>query len=231
MTLFFLFCYQNRRGELSELGKIEQRGLAHRLTERLLPLFAKICLNNTSNRIQVVSSGKSRTQTSLHSFVRGLPQGLSSLIDYQPPNPALLAFHENATYQNYVKRDDNLKFKLRSIESHSYSKYMARSVLEKIFKPAFVDRLAQQYYFIHHAESNKTIKNEIDAVRMLHGLYLIGSNLREEGAGDLLEKYFTPAESAWFAYLLDAKVKTIDFHFDDNDDLHLCFAFFFIGIL
>ncbi|CAF4406432.1 unnamed protein product, partial [Rotaria magnacalcarata] len=40
---------------------------------------------------------------------------------------------------------------------------------------------------------------------MLHGLYLIGSNLREEGVESLLEKYFSVNESAWFAYLQDAK--------------------------
>jgi len=206
--VFILFYYinKNRRGELSGLGKTEHRGLARRLTERLLPLFMKITLSNSPNRIRVVSSGKSRTIASLHAFIDGLPSTLTSLIDYEPSNPTLLSFNENIHYQKYYKKDIQLKTKLRSIEMQLYSKQMARNVLERLYKSSFIDKLANGYYSIIDNDSGKSIKNEVDAVRILHGLYLIGSNLREEGVGDLLEKYFQQNESAWFAYLHDAKV-------------------------
>lgn len=87
-----------------------------------------------------------------------------------------------------------------------YSRAMARNVLERLYDRAFVDRLANEYYSIIDQASGKSIKNEIDAVLMLHGLYLIAPNLREEGVGDLLEKYFHRNESAWFAYLHDVRV-------------------------
>jgi len=166
----------------------------------------KMSLSNSSNRISLVSSGKARTISSLNAFVEGLPSTLASLIDYEPSNPTLLSFHENVNYQTYYKKDKQLKNKLRSIEMQSYSKQMARNVLERLYKQSFIDKLTNGYYSIVDNESGKSIKNEVDAVRMLHGLYLIGSNLREEGVGDLLEKYFHSNESAWFAYLHDAKV-------------------------
>ena len=69
------------------------------------------------------------------------------------------------------------------------------------------------------------LENEVDAVLMLHGLYLIASNLREEGVGDLLEKYFRPNESSWFAYLHDAKVNIYPTKINQNR------KFLFIGLL
>jgi hypothetical protein len=168
----------------------------------------KICLNDSSNRIRLVSSGKSRTQASLNAFVKGLPSTLPSLIDYEPADPSLLYFHNNSKYQTYYKKDKQLKNKLQSIGTQSYSKQMTRNVLERLYDVSFVDKLANGYYSIIDDVSGKSIKNEVDAVRMLHSLYLIGSNLREDGAGTLLEKYFHSDEAAWFAYLHDAKVNT-----------------------
>ncbi|UJR33520.1 hypothetical protein I4U23_020965 [Adineta vaga] len=117
------------RGELSGLGKLEQQGLAHRLAERLLPLFINGLLRNTSKSIQVVSSNKARSKASLEAFVQGLPPSVASLIDYELPNPILLSFHENTKYQTYFRKDRQLKSKLRSIERHPYSKIMAQNIL------------------------------------------------------------------------------------------------------
>jgi hypothetical protein len=205
LLVFILYSY-NSRGELSGLGKLEHQGLAHRVTKRLLPLFMEILLSNSSSRIKLVSSGKSRTIASLNAFVQGLPSTITSLIDYEPANPSLLYFNENIKHQTYLKKDKQLKNKLRSIQIQPYSKQMAQNILERLYKKSFVDKLANGYYSIVDSDSGKSIKNEVDAVRMLHGLYLIGSNLREEGVGSLLEKYFNEKESAWFAYVHDAKV-------------------------
>lgn len=210
---------------MSGLGKIEHRNLAHRLTERLLPLLLRLPLNNTPNRIRLVSTEKSRTIASLNAFVQGLPSSLASLIDYEPSNPALLSFYENINYQLYFKKNKQLKAKLRSIEMQTYSKQMARNVLERIYKQPFIDKLINGDYCIIDNDSGKSIKNEVDAVRILHGLYLIGSNLREEGVEDLLKKYFHQNESAWFAYLHDAKVNIIDPSF--ILEISLLFLFFF----
>jgi len=166
-------------------------------------------LNNSSSRIRFTTSGKSRTIASLNAFVEGLPSFTTSMIDYEPSNPTLLYFHEENKHQMYVKKDKQLKTKLQSIQMLPYSKQMARNVLERLYKKSFIDKLINGYYSIVDNETGKFIKNEVDAVRMLHGLYLIGSNLREEGVGSLLEKYFHSNESAWFAYVHDAKVRQI----------------------
>ncbi|CAM4773528.1 unnamed protein product [Rotaria magnacalcarata] len=193
------------RGELAGLGKIEHQNLAHRLTNRISSLFMEAFLSNSSRRIQVVDSGKSRTAASLKAFVQGLPLLITSLIDYEPANPTLLSFYENNKYQEYIKKEKYIKKKLRSILMQPYSKRMARSILERLYDESFIDRLTNESCLIFDFESGKSIRNEVDAVRMLHGLYLIGSNLREEGVESLLEKYFSVNESAWFAYLQDAK--------------------------
>ncbi|CAF0945736.1 unnamed protein product [Rotaria sordida] len=193
------------RGHLSRLGKIEHKNLAHRLTERMSLLLRKVLSTNSSTRIRLVSSGKSRTISSLNAFVKGLPLTITNLIDYEPANRTLLAFYEDIKYQTYLKNDKQLKNKIRSIHMQSYSKQMAHNILERLYQKSFIDKLTNRSYFIIDNESGKSIKNEIDAVRMLHNLYLIGPNLREEGVGSLLEKYFNLHESAWFAYLQDAK--------------------------
>jgi hypothetical protein len=147
-----------------------------------------------------------------------------SLIDYEPPNPTILSFNEDINYQTYYKKDKQLKSKIQSIEMQSYSKEMARNVLKRLYSSSFIDKLINGDYSIVDNDSGKSIKNEVDAVRMLHGLYLIGSNLREEGVGDLLEKYFHSNESAWFAYLHDAKVNL--YQMKNKEKL-----FHFVGLL
>ena len=218
----------NRRGELSGLGKTEHRGLGLRTASRLVPLFTKILANESSRRIAVVSSGKSRTIASLQAFIEGLPSAVAaSSIDYEPADPALLYFHDNIQYQLYTKKDKQLKNKLRSIQMQPASKLTARNVLERLYQRSFVEKLANGDYSLADPVSGKSIKDEVDAVRMLHGLYLIGSNLREEGAGSLLEDYFRPDESAWFAYLFDAKVRirpSESFRYD-------CLLLFHLGLL
>ena len=225
MIFFYLFYpVWDRRGELSELGRMEHEGLAHRLATRLSPLFSKAISTNFSNRIAVLSSGKSRTIASLNAFIQGLPSTLTSSIDYEPSNAHLLSFHENNKYQTYLKKDKELKTKLRSIQMQTYSRRMAWNVLERLYTASFVDKLNDGMYSIVDQESGKSIKNEVDAARMLHSLYLIGSNLQEEGAAHLLEKYFHQNESAWFAYLHDAKV--ILSHVKDSIPIDL-----FLGLL
>ena len=169
-------------------------------------MLLKVFSSNSSNRIGVVSSRKSRTLASLQAFVQGLPSTLTSSIDYEPSNPNLLSFHENINYQTYCKKDKQLKAKLQAIQMQPYSKRMARNILERLYTPSFIDKLSNGHYSIIDHDSGKFIKNEVDAARMLYSLYSIGSNLREEGMGDLLRKYFLQNESAWFAYLHDAKV-------------------------
>ena len=185
---------------------MELQDLARRFATRLSPLFDTAPDKDSNNRIQVISSGKSRTIASLNAFVDGLPESIADSVDHEPANPSLLYFHDNDPYQAFQKKDKQLKSKLRSIQMQPYSKEMSRQVLERLFRQSFVDRLANEDYVIVDHESTRAIRNEVDAVRTLHGLYLIGSNLREEGVGTLLEKYFNHNESAWFAYLNDAKV-------------------------
>lgn len=166
----------------------------------------KNLLSNSSRRIQLVDSGKSRTAASLNAFVEGLPLAAKSLIDYELANPNLLSFYDSNKYQMHFKKEKFTKAKLQSIQSQPYTKRMITYVLERLYHRSFIERLINGSYSIIDHESGRSIKNEIDAARMLHGVYLIGPNLLEEGVESLLEKYLTLNESSWFAYIQDAKV-------------------------
>jgi len=194
------------RGELTGLGKNEHQQLARRLVKRLSTLFEKSIYNRHRNRISVVSSGQSRATASLNAFVSSLPSLIASQIDREADNPGLLYFHLDSKYQNGFKKAKLLKNKIRSIQMQPYSREMARQVLEQIFHRDFVERLSnEEYSIVFDQTSSKSIKNELDAAIMLHSLYLIAPNLREEGVGDLLDKYFHFNTSAWFAYLHDSR--------------------------
>ena len=214
-----------RRGKLSGLGITEHLHLAQRLSRRISSLIINSFFNHPHRRIQVVSSDKSRTSASLLAFVEGLPYMGSSLIERDTNNLGILHFHEDPKYQAYLRKDKQLKNKLHSIYMQPKSKRIARDVLERLFKRSFVDKLVNGNFTIVHNESGKSIKNEVDAVRMMHSLYLIGPNLREEGVGNLLRKYFDYEESAWLAYLYDAKVSKIEiddiFFITEKNDMRL----------
>ena len=200
---------------------MEHQGLGHRLTKRLLPLFMQVLLKNPLNRISAVTSGKSRAIESLNAFVEGLPIIIAALIDYEPANPNLLNFADDSEYQTYIKTDMQLINKIQSIRTQPDSKQMARAVLKRLYKESFIDNLTNEYYSLIDNESGQSIQNEVDAALMLHSLYLNGPNLREEGIGSLLEKYFHADEAAWFGYFHDAKVNIsckifLKQHFNEN---------------
>ena len=163
-------------------------------------------LNNSTNSIQLVSSGEARTVQSLDAFIDGLPRVITPLLDYEPGNPTLLHFNKNTDYVSYLAKDKQLKEKIRSIRMQPYSKKMARNILERLFQISFVDKLANGYYSAGSRFSNVSMTNEVDAVLTLYHLYRYSWCLIEEGAGSLLGKYFNKKEVAWFGYVSDAKV-------------------------
>ncbi|CAF1444082.1 unnamed protein product [Adineta steineri] len=192
------------RNRLTGLGKIELKNLAKRLTNRLLPLFIKNILQNSSNSIQLVTDGRTRTLQSQDAFVKGLPTSVISLIDYEPPQSHLIAFNRNPVYLNYLYNDIYLRSKIRSIKWQPNSKEMARHVLTRLYKSSFIDKIANGYYSSIGLDADETMSNEIDVARFHHGALLAASNFREEGIGSLLEKYFNREEAAWFTYICDA---------------------------
>nr|WSW68954.1 histidine phosphatase family protein [Streptomyces sp. NBC_00995] len=200
-------------GQLSGRGVREIQDTAARLRKRLPGLFAQIAEN--SERIDVVNSGKDRAVDSGNLFAEALAENdpaLAPLITPARTDADLLYFHKSAggaEYRDYVENDERLAATLHTITDRPASHAAARSVLGRIFKPAFVERIS--------AGEFDSVGTEVEAAQAVYALYSIAPAMADEGDWDM-ERYLAPRDARWFAYLSDAE----DFYekgpgFDDSD--------------
>ncbi|MGW2030088.1 histidine-type phosphatase [Streptomyces sp. NPDC001811] len=183
-------------GNLSGRGKRELADTAVRMQRRLPALFKEIA--DAGERIDVVSSGQGRAVDSGTAFTDALAEAdpaLEPLIGPARTDKDLLYFHKaagGAAYRDYIANDQRLKDTLSRITGQPRTKQAARSVLRKIFKDAFVERIADQ----------------TGAAEAVYNLYAIAQAMTEEspgGAGWGMERFVSAADAAWFGYLGDAE--------------------------
>ncbi|MGW2458728.1 histidine-type phosphatase [Streptomyces sp. NPDC001761] len=183
-------------GNLSGRGKRELADTAVRMQRRLPALFKEIA--DAGERIDVVSSGQGRAVDSGTAFTDALAEAdpaLEPLIGPARTDKDLLYFHKaagGAAYRDYIANDQRLKDTLSRITGQPRTKQAARSVLRKIFKDAFVERIADQ----------------TGAAEAVYNLYAIAPAMTEEspgGAGWGMERFVSAADAAWFGYLGDAE--------------------------
>lgn len=183
-------------GNLSGRGKRELADTAVRMQRRLPALFKEIA--DAGERIDVVSSGQGRAVDSGTAFTDALAEAdpaLEPLIGPARTDKDLLYFHKaagGAAYRDYIANDQRLKDTLSRITGQPRTKRAARSVLRKIFKDAFVERIADQ----------------TGAAEAVYNLYAIAPAMTEEspgGAGWGMERFVSAADAAWFGYLGDAE--------------------------
>ncbi|WP_225812286.1 histidine-type phosphatase [Streptomyces spinosus] len=183
-------------GSLSGRGKRELTDTAVRMQRRLPALFKEIA--DAGERIDVVSSGQGRAVDSGTAFTDALAEAdpaLEPLIGPARTDKDLLYFHKaagGAAYRDYIANDQRLKDTLSRITGQPRTKRAARSVLRKIFKDAFVERIADQ----------------TGAAEAVYNLYAIAPAMTEEspgGAGWGMERFVSAADAAWFGYLGDAE--------------------------
>ncbi|MGW2707527.1 histidine-type phosphatase [Streptomyces sp. NPDC001356] len=183
-------------GNLSGRGKRELADTAVRMQRRLPALFEEIA--DAGERIDVVSSGQGRAVDSGTTFTDALAEAdpvLEPLIGPARTDKDLLYFHKaagGAAYRDYIANDQRLKDTLSRITGQTRTKRAARSVLRKIFKDAFVERIADQ----------------AGAAEAVYNLYAIAPAMTEEspgGAGWGMERFVSAADAAWFGYLGDAE--------------------------
>ncbi|MGW4596385.1 histidine-type phosphatase [Streptomyces sp. NPDC004457] len=183
-------------GSLSGRGKRELADTAVRMQRRLPALFKEIA--DAGERIDVVSSGQGRAVDSGTAFTDALAEAdpaLEPLIGPARTDKDLLYFHKaagGAAYRDYIANDQRLKDTLSRITGQPRTKRAARSVLRKIFKDAFVERIADQ----------------AGAAEAVYNLYAIAPAMTEEspgGAGWGMERFVSAADAAWFGYLGDAE--------------------------
>ncbi|ROQ77864.1 histidine phosphatase superfamily protein (branch 2) [Streptomyces sp. CEV 2-1] len=200
-------------GQLSGRGERELADTAARLEKRLPALFRTIARN--SEQINVVNSGKDRAVDSGNLFAAALADNdpaLKPLITPARTDADLLYFHKSAggkEYRDYVDNDKRLAATLKGITDRRATRTAARNVLEKIFKPAFAERIS--------AGEFSSIGTGTQAAQAVYALYSIAPAMADEGSWNM-GRYIAPRDARWFAYLSDAE----DFYekgpgFSDSD--------------
>lgn len=185
-------------GDLSGRGRQELQDTATRLAQRLPGLFATIA--KKGERIDVVSSGQGRAVDSANIYAGTLaakdPE-LKPLIGPTRTDVDLLYFHKAAggkAYRDYLANDQRLATTLKTITDQPRTHSAARSVLGKLFRPAFVATLSTD--------------EQVAAAQAVYNLYAIAPAMREEspgGRGWGLEKFLSKRDAHWFGYLSDAE--------------------------
>ncbi|MFF7351394.1 histidine-type phosphatase [Streptomyces filipinensis] len=198
-------------GNLSGRGRQEMRDTATRMEQRLPTLFEDIA--GQGEKIDVVSSGQGRAVDSASEYTGALAAAdpaLKPLIGATRTDKDLLYFHKaagGAAYRDYIAHDQRLKDTLNAITDQPRTHEAARSVLRRIFKDAFVDRITGQ----------------VGVAQAVYDLYAIAPAMIEEspdpdGRGWGMDRYLSRSDAAWFGYLSDAE----DFYekgpgFSDSD--------------
>ncbi|MGW1210571.1 histidine-type phosphatase [Streptomyces sp. NPDC002499] len=198
-------------GNLSARGKEEIQDTAVRMADRLPSLFKSIAAKG--EKIDVVSSGQGRAVDSGNLFAAALGDtdpDLKSLIGATRTDKDLLYFHKadgGAAYRDYIANDQRLAATLKSITDQPKTHRAARSVLLRLFAPAFVNALSGA--------------DQVAAAQAVYNLYAIAPAMSEEspgGKGWGMQRYISTSDAAWFGYLSDAE----DFYekgpgFSDSD--------------
>ncbi|MFG2118097.1 histidine-type phosphatase [Streptomyces sp. NPDC048710] len=183
-------------GNLSGRGNQELKDTAVRMQQRLPSLFTRIAADG--EKIDVVSSGQGRAVDSGTAFTGALAEAdpaLKPLIGPIRTDKDLLYFHKaagGAAYRDYIAHDQRLADTLKSITDQPRTHETAHSVLRRIFKDDFVDRIADQ----------------VPAAQAVYNLYAIAPAMSEEspdGQGWGMERYISRSDAAWFGYLGDAE--------------------------
>ncbi|MFT2752642.1 histidine-type phosphatase [Clavibacter sp. Sh2088] len=196
-------------GNLTGQGADQHRGIGARVVERLPSLFAGI--DAGSDRIALESSGEARATASGKAFAEGLRRADPLLASHLPTDiqkdPDTLYFHKSDANADYQAYEDGpaVTAAVDAITDQPRSHQAARHLLERLYSPAFVDRLAAgAYHFVDGGDGKTTVDDEVDAAMMLYNLYIIAPDMTEEVRVDF-DRYLQGADAEWFAYLLDAE--------------------------
>ncbi|WP_445337768.1 histidine-type phosphatase [Clavibacter sp. CFBP 8614] len=196
-------------GNLTGQGADQHRGIGSRVVQRLPALFAGV--DAGSDAIALESSGEARATASGKAFAKGLTSADPLLASHLPKDiakdPDTLYFHKSDANADYQAYEDGpaVTAAVAAITDQPRSHEVARRTLERIYTPAFVDRLAAgSYRFVDGGDGKTTVDDEVDAAMMLYNLYIIAPDMADEVSVDF-DRYITSADAEWFAYLLDAE--------------------------
>ncbi|BFV61232.1 lipoprotein [Kitasatospora sp. CMC57] len=182
-------------GNLSARGAQEHRETALRMEQRLPSLFETIEAEHEP--VVVETSGVARAVASANAFTGGLTAGepeLAGLIKAPVTDKNLLYFHkqpQNADYQAYVASDPDLAAVLAEIDADPRTAEAADHVVARLFHDDFTATL--------------TAPARVSFARSLYQLYSAAPDLSVEVPDGGLDRFLTPRDAQWFAYLDDAE--------------------------
>ena len=194
-------------GQISGLGRSEQRGIAQRAIARHPDFFEAAAA--AGKRVSVSHSGRARARDSAAAFVEAWREQLpaySALIDDARADQRTLYFHKaegSTDYKDYRAGDERLLAVMQAAEDHPTTRRIAEEMLLRLYQPAFVAALdAGRLSFAAAADEEDRIDGIIDAARSLYSLFAVTSNLSMEQAPDF-SAYVLPEHAAWLAYIDD----------------------------
>ncbi len=196
---------KNNYGNITQLGKDEQKGIAGRLQSEYSSLFEKA-------KLRVETTEKIRTQQSANAFLSGL-QGIDSsdvqTIIYPPEADSLLRFYDlSSVYQQY-KKSDAVKKHLDSLSSDQRTEEVASRVCHQLFTNSFIQKI--QNGNLKLAAKGKSDKATL--VQICSNLYdvyciLFSAQKEMQSTGtpfiNMASKAFTDADLAWLDQLTSA---------------------------
>jgi hypothetical protein len=168
-----------------------------------------------ANAPVVQPAGTNRFQLYFHKLV-----AKTDLVS-DPADPMYAVYQSSQAFQSYAN-DAAMTATVNAILATPAAVSAARAVLERLFTPAFVDKLASATYplgntgtFVFTSDDGSftttitgdgktTVKTLTDAVSMLYNLYVIAPAMADELGGDLTA-YFPGDSAKLFAYLQDAQ--------------------------
>src|SRR5450830_1201731 len=213
-------------------GVDEHTQLAQRLYQRLPQLFKDAA--GQSRQIVVVTSGKDRAVDSGYFFTRSLlaqQASLAPLLAYPDSlAPRAETSHDSRPkgtdryllyYQAWLK-SDALRAREAAILAQPGLAAASKTVLERLFTPAFVASLEQGRYRVANTgtysytsadgkftntligDGDTVIASATDAALALYELYAAAADMRQEVAADFT-RYVPPAQAQVFAFVDDAQ--------------------------
>ncbi|MFT3791473.1 MAG: histidine-type phosphatase [Rudaea sp.] len=203
-------------GNLSARGMREHREMAVRVAQRQPGLFKRIA--ERSERIDIVSSGKDRAVDSARNFAESLAAQspvIAARIGAVRTDADLLYFHrsaKNADYQAYLADDPQLHAAEKRLRGLEPIHRVARHLLERLYKAAFVDELvAGKLAFADAAKDKGKNKggvehpvDELGAAVAVYDLYQIAPGMSGEGDWDM-PRFVTREDADAFAWFDDAQ--------------------------
>lgn len=211
-------------GNLTQVGRDELFGIGVRNAQRNAALLRDI---NTQNlRIEFSSSGQPRANDSGWNFGLGLLSGNAQLTDNLDfdtkaghvvieEQPELLYAHKDKDAPGYARyqrwKGSELVDDLEDLSvDQPCSRRAARTLLERIFTPEFVDELDnEELNFTGRENPDKDVDGMVDAALKFYNLYIITPALAGQPGtpkgGWLFDRFMDDTIASTMAYLLDVE--------------------------